>query len=380
MTLTVKKRIKDIITAVLFLAMIFGFLIITLIRKTGDESYRENRRLAQLPEMSIESLSEGAFTKQLGDFFTDRFAGRSYWLTAKGYTNIIIGESIINDVFAAEDMLLSADTCRDISCSGVADNINSYAEDYDGAVYFVAVPTSAGVYSDRLPEYLTACTEKESIDSLYSLISENVRKIDAYNILKMLNDNYIYYRNDSKWTSYGAYCVYRTVIQKLGFLPVSYDKFTIEHVTAEFRGNLYNRSLYTGIKADMLDIYNYNGAEEVISCTATDNEGETREIPLYDKSAIDKNDMYKLYLGDDSPLVTIKTQVNNDKKLLVIKDDFADCFIPFLTHHYSEIAVVSPDCMTVSLNELINRDDYAQTLIMFGIDSLSEGVNQQSVR
>lgn len=364
------KKFKNTATAVLVLIFISAFLLLTVFRKTGNESYQENRILSSVPELSPSSLSDGSYTERLGSCFTDHFAGRSYWISVKAELEANIGESMVNGVYIADNMLLGISDNKDISWEECAAIVNDFADSYDGAVYFVAVPTSSGVYGDVLPEYLTYNTEKQQIDTLYSMFSENIRKIDAYNILKMLNGNYIYYRNDSKWTSYGAYCVYRTVIQKLGFLPVAYDKYTIEHISGEFRGDLYNKSQYTKIKADMIDIYTYNDGAKVISCTGYNNDGTSFEKTLYDKSYIDTNDMYRLYLGEDAPLVRIKTDVNNDRKLLVIKDGYADCFIPFLIQHYSEIAVITPECVNEGISGLIRKEDYAQTLFLFGIDGL----------
>ena len=62
----------------------------------------------------------------------------------------------------------------------------------------------------------------------------------------------------------------------------------------------------------------------------------------------------------------------NDKKLLVIKDEYADCFIPFLTQHYSEIAVISGKCRLSDYSGIINPDEYAQTFFLFGADNLTD--------
>lgn len=371
-----KNKFSKISTAILLLSLILFFLTYTLFREKGKESFQENRKLASLPKISIESLLDGSFMREFSDCFTDHFAGRSYWISAKGYIDAQVGESIVNDVYIDDDMLLYAGEPFTLPFDDISTEINQYAADYEGAVYFTAVPTSSGVYTDRLPEYLTHNTEQQQIDQLYSSFSSEIKKIDSYSILKMLNENYIYYRNDSKWTSYGAYCVYRTVIQKLGFLPTAYDKYTIEHVTGEFRGNLYNKSQYTGIKEDMLDIYSYDDGEEIISCTAIDEDGNTvHDKKLYDRSYIGTNDMYKLYLGNEAPIIKIKTSVNNEKKLLIIKDDYANCFIPFLVQHYSEITVASPEYMKNGLGYYLDKNDYAQTLFLFGVDTLSENIN-----
>ena len=47
-------------------------------------------------------------------------------------------------------------------------------------------------------------------------IDLHIRKTDAYYILEAESNDYIYYRTFPYWTSYGAYSVYRSVIQKLG--------------------------------------------------------------------------------------------------------------------------------------------------------------------
>jgi hypothetical protein len=367
-----KKKYGRVISAILVMTFLLFFLTATIFRKKSNNSYQENRQLTEFPTISLSALSDGSYIKNLGNYFADHFAGRSYWLSANGTIEAKVGECIVNSVFISDDMMLDVSEKNTENCKSAAEIINSFSSELDGTVYFAAIPTSSGVYSDELPEYLDTDAEKKQIDSFYSYLDDDIRKIDAYNILKMLNQNYIYYRSDSKWTSYGAYCVYRTVIQKLGFLPITYDKYTVEHISADFRGNLYNRTQYSGIKADIIDIYTYDEGAEIIECIGYDNDGNVFEKSLYDKSFIETNDMYKLYLGDDVPVMKIKTDVNNDRRLLVIKDDTANCFIPFLIQHYSSIDIISPDCLESDISGIIDFQDYEQILFMYGIDSICD--------
>lgn len=369
-----KKKLNLKITAVICLIFMILLLIMTVFRSKGRESYQENRKLAEIPKLSLSAVCDGSYFKEIGEYFSDHFAGRSHWISFKGTADAEIGESIVNGVYISDNMLLDTIEHEIKNMDKCAELINDYAEDYGGRVFLVAVPSSSGVYSNMLPEYIEF-SEQRQISELYAMLDNGIRTIDAYNILKMLNDNYIYYRNDSRWTSYGAYCVYRTVIQKLGFLPIAYDKYTIEHVTGDFRGNLYNQTQYTGVKADMLDVYDYNEGAEIVSFMGYDIDGSKFEKSLYDKSYIGSNDMYGFYMGKEVPFVRIKTTVNNNKKLLVIKDSYADCFIPFLIQHYSEIAVVSPKCFRESnavLSRLIDKESYAQTLFLFGAEQFPD--------
>lgn len=365
-------KFSNKITAAAVLVFISIFSLSTLFsiqNKSADE-----RNSARLPRMSWSSLADGSYCSDLNEYTAENFSGQGSWIAAGALIKTEMCESVVNGVYISQERLLSAEIPSQDSFEENATLINNFSEKYDGAVYVAAIPTSAGVYGDILPSYLQQVTEKQQIENFYEYLDADIRKIDAYSILKTLSDNYIYYRSDSKWTSYGAYCVYRTVIQKLGFLPVSYDKYTVHHITDDYKGDLYNRSQYMESSSDLLDVYEYSGGAEITGCMAYDNAGREYEWELYDVEAAESEDKYRLYLGEKMPFVKITANVNNEKRLLVIGDDFAACFIPLLTQHYSEIVFVSPECMELRLKDHIDIRDYEQTLFLFGIDSLSSKI------
>ena len=125
----------------------------------------------------------------------------------------------------------------------------------------IAVPPAGEFYADDLLDEMSYPSQRTAIDSFYQEISSPVRKIDVYHVLFTATNDYIYYRTDAKWSSYGAYCVYRNAIQRMGFAPISYDQYTVTHV-ASFRGNLYDACLYSKVTPDILDVYqNENGSQ-----------------------------------------------------------------------------------------------------------------------
>lgn len=369
------KNTASKVTAIVMLAFVSFFLVFTIIgHKTNSSSY-EHDSSEHITELSFETLIGGSFSDTLNILITGNFPARNSWIAANSAFQAQFNESIVNGVYVDENMLLNAEISSRPSSEKSAQEIKKFRSLYSGAMYFVAVPTSSGVYEEYLPKHLISNPESRQINTFYNSLGADIRQIDAYNILKMLNENYIYYRNDTKWTSYGAYCVYRTVIQKLGFIPIAYDKYTIEHVTNEFRGNLYSRTLYSGVKPDMIDSYKYPSGAEIVECIGFDNNGQVQEQTICDKEKLDSGNKYDFYAGGELPLLKISTSVNNERKILVIKDSFGDCFLPFLVQHYSEIAVVSPENLECSLSELINTADYEQTLFIFGIDSICYSSN-----
>lgn len=365
------KNTVNKITAVIMLIYISAVMFFIFFGKSsgvpiyGDKTDKEKA-------FSISGIMNGNFGKYISERISMDFPARNHMISADSGIRSAFTENIVNGVYVDEKMLLDAEISDRGTMSENAAIINRFCSEYDGTVYFTAVPTSSGVYDSYFPEYLRKNTESMQINSLYSELDENIRDIDAYNILKMLNENYIYYRNDTKWTSYGAYCVYRTVIQKLGFSPTAYDKYTIDHVADDFRGNLYERTFYSDVKPDIIDIYRYPDGAEILSCTGCDNDLKSFSGELYDKSLLESGDMYDMYLGEKRPLVKLRTTVNNERKLLVIKDSFADCFIPFLTQHYSEIDVIAPEYMEGSVEKYVDPANYEQILFLFGIDSMDD--------
>lgn len=368
------KLTSNRMTAVLCAAVICTISLLTVLGDKAKRSQKENRDLAQAPDITLSGLYDGSTSKQLGTYTTDQFAGRSKWLVAKTAIQTELSESIVNGVYVSDERLLVTDlySSDSVQISSNADIFSQYALDYDGMVYFAAIPSSTGIYGDILPSHIVRKPESQSITEFYNVLSPKVRKIDAYNILKNLKDNYIYYRNDSKWTCYGAYCVYKTIIQKLGFLPTTYDKYNIEHVSDKFRGDLYNKTLSKRPKCDIVDIYTPQDGAKITSCSCVHKDGTVSDSEVFDKELLDSDNMYSMYLGNPVPVIKIKTSAQNDKKILVIKDDYADCFIPFLTQHYSEITVISPSELSGKLSDVVNINDYGQTLFLFGVCSLGD--------
>ena len=89
-----------------------------------------------------------------------------------------------------------------------------------------------------------------------------------------------------------------------------------------------------------------------------------------------KKDAYTVFGGSNHPMYTIETPVTGGKRLLLIKDSYANSFIPFLTQHYREIVVVDPRYYFENLEDLIQSEKVTDVLFLynantfFGDDSL----------
>jgi hypothetical protein len=73
---------------------------------------------------------------------------------------------------------------------------------------------------------------------------------------------------------------------------------------------------------------------------------------------------YGIFMGGDQPLAKITTNVKNGKKIAVIKDSYANAFIPFLLPHYEEIYVVDPRQYTHNFLDLVKKNGIQNVLIL----------------
>ena len=61
---------------------------------------------------------------------------------------------------------------------------------------------------------------------------------------------------------------------------------------------------------------------------------------LYEESYLDTKNQYGFFLDDNHAFIQIDTCFHNGRSLFVIKDSYANCFIPLLTSHYEHIYVL----------------------------------------
>ena len=111
-------------------------------------------------------------------------------------------------------------------------------------------------------------------------------------------------------------------------------------VTDSFNGVLASKSGVNLDEEEQIDIYVPASGDDDVVVNYVDE--AKKRTSLYDSSKLETRDKYAVFLGGNSSVVDIKTVSTSTKRLLVVKDSFADCFIPFLTPYYREIVAVDP--------------------------------------
>lgn len=369
------KKIQRRITTLLFILTIILLPLITLFSKKEKFSELENRSLKETPHFSFSDWFDKSFMNDFESFVSDHFVGRVKWIKVKINTELTLGKNEINGIYVTDKRLMEKIPQPDyekIDASTAA--INKFASSVNVPVYTMIAPTSAGIYSEILPENAPQLNQKELIGYINNKFDTGISVIDVYDFLYAMKDDYIYYRTDHHWTSFGAYCAYSVAIQKLGFNSIAYSKFNIEHASSEFYGTYFSKTLYDKINPDTIDIYTYNEGSSVISCTENDGVSSQHYKDIYFRQYLDKKDKYSMYLGTNISEVKINTNLESDKKILIFKDSYANSFIPFLTQHYNEIEVLDMRFIN-NYRDYVDPDDYSQVLFLYNSTTFCEDDN-----
>ena len=86
---------------------------------------------------------------------------------------------------------------------------------------------------------------------------------------------------------------------------------------------------------------------------------------LYDSSKLETRDQYSVFLGGNASVIDIKTVSSSQKRLLVLKDSFANCFIPFLAPYYREIVVVDPRYCSGTMEDIMDTYRITDVLVLY---------------
>ena len=119
-----------------------------------------------------------------------------------------------------------------------------------------------------------------------------------------------------------------------------------------------------------------DGTDEVLVLHAAG--GETT-VGFYDYAALERSDRYEFYLGTNEPELVIRTVADTNDTLLVLKDSYANAFLPFLAGSYKTITVVDPRYYAEPLDMLLAEDEYTDVLILYNIQTLSQDSHLQQL-
>ena len=374
-----KVRIIIIIVFIGFFVLISGT---SLIIKDREFSPNENRYLAETPELSWDNILSGKFQDGLEDYLRDQVCFRDGWITVKTGIQKACGDTDIGGAYVGKDGYdFEKITPEDVDEKQVDRNIKA-VEDYfmtasetidKQKLSFLLVPTSGLVMQEKLPKNARLFDQAKYIDQVQTAMKD-YNFVDVRDTLMDHNDEYIYYKTDHHWTSAGACLAYDVWSERTGGEAETEDGLVKNVVSDKFRGSLYSKILDADSAYDEIWTYGLQKDDAFGSkdCTVTIDEKQQLDS-IYDDEMLQKKDKYAYFLSGNYGQVHIQNQKAaskaKGKNILIIKDSFANSFVPFVTQDYENIYMVDLRYYNGDMKSYLQEHNITDVLVLYNISN-----------
>lgn len=353
-------------------SLIIFFALYGFIMPDRFYSENENRMLQQNPVLTLQGLADGSFMDNFEAYLTDQFPLRDEAIYVKSLIERILGKKEENGAYIGSDgFIFDRQTpYNEEGMRELAEAINAFKKENPQLnTVFALSPNSSCIYSEKLPEYLETENQAQQIESFYALLDKDIIKTDITEaLMEAKKENPVFYKTDHHWTTRGAFSAFEKLQEPLGF-EMKAEDYEFYNVTNRFKGTL-SAKVTSVSSEDSLEVCIPKGSE---GSFFIDFYGEKEKSAsfLYKEKLRDKN-KYEVFLGGNYAMLSVTTALENDRKLVVIKDSFANCLLPMLTPYFSKILVLDPRYMTESVSTILQEDKYTDLLFLYNANTLFE--------
>lgn len=345
---------KDLTNKILFITIsiiTICFSITFIINKKDNYSEVENRYLS---EFSINNIEE---------YIKDYFPFRIELISLKNKLEQYSGKTLINDVYIANDNYLIQRFKTNDKRDAIIRTINNF-NDKANNVDVMFVPDSILVNENKLKYHMDILEDKE-IDYLYKNLNTN--NINVVNSLKEVNkkSNNLYYKTDHHWTTYGAYIAYKEYFKAKNKDSYSINDYNIKKVSDSFQGTSSSLVLGTQTKDN---IYIFERPRSLKVDYVYENKTTNS---LYNFDYLKKKDKYSMFLDNNHALIEIEnTFVEDDSNILIIKNSYANAFVPFIVDHYNKTYVIDLRYYPKNVSDYISEKNIKNILILYNLNNM----------
>lgn len=372
------EKISQIIMVSVFILFIFGFAVWSLLLKDREFSEMENRNLAQFPSFSWKSLNDGSFTSGLEKYVSDQLPMKDELVTLKTDADRLLMHDLQNGVYFGKDGYYLQDYKE--NSEQVEKNVG-YINDFvsfcpDVEIDMMLVPNSISVMSDKLPASATTQDQNKTISKVKEKLSDKIRFYCPMDELKkaVSDGTQAYYKTDHHWTSDGARAAFDGFVKFLGE-----DELKAQYSCREldgFLGTLYSKAPSAFSEKDVMKLYTDKDTKLSVSYVGKDKQTDT----IFDSSFEDKKDKYSTFFGGNFPLIEIKSSnAQNNKKVLILKDSYANCAMPYFTSMYSDISMIDlryyHDATKPTVSEYVKQNNIDKVILLYNVDFINSDDN-----
>lgn len=355
-----------------FPAILIAVMFFNIFLPDKNFSAEENRLLQTMPKPSISSIFSGRFETKAESYAADQFMLRNMFIKIKSSFDTSLGSTESNNVFMCKDNYLMENISK-ADAKKMENNYNSLAklkQLYPNInMDFMLVPNAANIMSDKLPLFAVTEDQNKQMDDFFKKIqSIGINPVDVRATFKKNKEKIeLYYHTDHHWTTDGAYLAYQDFAKKNKLNSnIKYDALAVKN---DFRGTLASKSGFTNGLNDMIKIYLPKEGQNYKNSVIFYSDTKEKTTEFYKLNNLKKKDTYTVFGGSNHPIYSIKTPVSSQRKLLLIKDSYANSFIPFLSQDYREIIVIDPRYFFDDISEIIKANGITDVLFLYNANT-----------
>lgn len=426
-------RFFKVLNVVAFVMTIFVIAVCMIILKRPEISETENRTLAKWPSFSISKYFSGKYTSGIEEFYNDTVPGREYFKDLvsdiRAHFGIASSEVKIHGSMVKQDskpketkaetkasdfaalktsntavttvkttltaVTTTNDPLDDPNIEGEISNnilvyknrgimlfggsysngelyaqyVNAFKEDLgdDVNVYSMVCPTPVSYYLPKKYSDMTG-SEEDNINNINDYLN-GVEPIDAYGALMEHKDEDIFQRTDHHWSQLGAFYAAQEFAETAGvpFAKLqSYEKVT----KSGYVGTLYGYTGDNDLKNNPEDFVYYKPSNDYTTTYySTDLSEEWEGNLLINLDNVDPVSWYLVFMGTDQAVTHVSTDVNNGRKLAIIKDSYGNALVPCLTGSFEDIYVI--DMRYFDVNAVSYLKECGVTDLLFAMNTFS---------
>jgi hypothetical protein len=92
---------------------------------------------------------------------------------------------------------------------------------------------------------------------------------------------------------------------------------------------------------------------------------------LYNFDYLTGKDKYALFLDNNHALIKVtNNSINNDNSIVLIKNSYANSFVPFIVNNYKNTYIIDLRYYSESVSEFINNNNIKDILILYNLNNL----------
>lgn len=327
------KKKYTILAALALMVLWVGLGLFAWFSPAKESSDAERRLLAQLPEISTESIFNGSFAKDFEEYTLDQFPMRETFRSVKAlFHRYVLLNRDNNGIYIANGS--AAELEESLDEASVEHALKQFATVYQqylkdsGSHIYTAVVPDKGYYLAQANGYPAM-----DYEALFAMVEEGMPWAEYVDLTDSLTID-DYYRTDLHWRQENILPVAEHIAAAMG---VSVEQeFTPAALERPFYG-VYCGQAALPMEPDTM----YLMESQLIDGCRVYNYTTGSYTEIYDPAKLESKDLYDIYLSGPQSLLRIENPgAATERELVIFRDSFGSSLAPLLLRDYAAITLV----------------------------------------